>query len=87
VDTVGLTVGSTIETPWLGPITVTLLLAATVPLARAALLATAQLEATMIYGQLSVALAGASRRSISAPFSTSSHMTAGYATSPRWARL
>jgi hypothetical protein len=50
--------GQTITTPWRGPVNVTSLLAETVPLARAALLAAAQLGRTITYGQLSVALDG-----------------------------
>lgn len=51
-----LSAGATIATPWRGPIKVTPLLAETVPLARAALLAAAQLGETVTYGQLSTAL-------------------------------
>lgn len=56
MDKIDLLVGATIATPWRGPIKVTTLLAETVPLARAALLAAAQLGGTVTYGQLSAAL-------------------------------
>ena len=56
MSSIDLTVGATIATPWRGPISVTSLLAETVPVARAALLTIAQLGSTMTYGQLSTAL-------------------------------